>query len=568
MNKLLAFTGIALLSGGCIKTEEQKPNILFILLDDLGYGHVGFHNDTLGFQDLDPDFIRTMLNQQDDSDKRVNHHPNNNIEVYSPDSAIALSKRAMPTLNALAENSVIFTNAYACNSLCSPSRVGIATGLYPGRLGVYENADAEANGMGEATHLAHILQESGYATAHIGKWHIGKRNQEILNEQLRKHNLSASPGRFRLASQYPGAHKDVLMSGYYGSVIDEHHPLQNGFDYYFGYNNWASQFYNSYMVWENYQHAGLQKDYNTDVFTDTAISFMSGSIDKKMPFYVQLHYHAVHDSLKPKAPDKYYNRFNTGSYDLNNFYAHLFAVDANLSKIMQMLQTRKVLKNTIIVFSSDNGASSGGPSVLPGNAPFSGHKGTYFCGGVRVPFLFYWPDKITKKHNSEVMVSNMDILPTLIEASGGAVPGSLDGKSLLKIITRESDEPVHDYLCWAGMHSTYFGFLIERSLKSDLPHAPPAFAVMKDGYLLRYTGKSSPGLYADCLKGCEGETTLFNIHQDPAEKQNLVGHFPEKADELISIYREWQKILVPPVKWNIAKWEEIMDGGCLKIPEN
>jgi uncharacterized sulfatase len=560
MNKILAFSGLAFLAGSCIQPQEQKPNIVFILLDDLGYGHVAFHNDTLKTKDMDPDFIRTMLNQPDEALKKVNHHPNNRIEVYSPDSALALSKRAMPTLLSIAQESVIFTNAYACNSLCSPSRVGIATGLHPARLGVYENADAETNGMGGAVHLATKLKESGYATAHIGKWHIGRRNRELLHEQLKKHNLSQSPGRFQLAKNHPEAYRDIQQSGYYGSVVEEHHPLQNGFDYYFGYNNWASQFYNSYMVWENYNHAGLQKDYNTDVFTDSAIAYMTKQIDKDHPFYVQIHYHAVHDSLKPKAPDKYYSQFNTGSYDLNNFYAHILAVDVNISRIIDLLKAKKVLNNTIIVYSSDNGASSGGPSVLPGNAPFAGHKGTYFCGGVRVPLLFYWPNKIKKKHVSDMMVSNMDILPTFLEASGGIVPDSLDGKSLYNIITGKSDEPVHDFLCWAGMHATYFGFLIERSLRQDLSDSPPAFAVMKDGYLLRYTGMVVPGLYTDCPEGCEPETKLYNINNDPAERKNLIEEFPEKADELLDVYQEWQKNVVPPAKWKLSKWEEITGG--------
>ena len=82
-----------------------------------------------------------------------------------------------------------------------------------------------------------------------------------------------------------------------------------GFDYYYGYNNWASQFYNSTIVWENFKNAGKQKGYNTDVFTDKAMEFMSKQIDTENPFYVQLHYHAVHDSLEPRAPDKYFNQF-------------------------------------------------------------------------------------------------------------------------------------------------------------------------------------------------------------------------------------------------------------------
>ena len=185
-NKFIVSVCISINMGGCCIHEINKPNFIFILLDDLGYGHVSFHNDTLKTRDLDPDFIRTMLNQADDSEKHVDHHPNNHIEVYSPDSAIALSRRAMPTLQTIAESSVIFENAYACNSLCAPSRLGIATGLFPARMGVYENADVEKNGPGEASLLAEKLKEQGYMLAHIGKWHIGKRNEEMIKPVLSK----------------------------------------------------------------------------------------------------------------------------------------------------------------------------------------------------------------------------------------------------------------------------------------------------------------------------------------------------------------------------------------------
>jgi uncharacterized sulfatase len=562
MKKFLVSTSIVILMGACHSHEVNKPNLIFILMDDLGYGHVSFHNDTLTTRDLDPDFIRTMLNQPDDSEKYVDHHPNNRIELYSPDSAIALSRRAMPTLQSIAESSVIFGNAYACNSLCAPSRLGIATGLHPVRMGVYENADVEKNGPGKAKHLAEKLKEQGYALAHIGKWHIGARNDDLLKSILSKYDIDGLPGKYQLRKKYPEAYKEVENSGYFGSILDEHHPLNNGFDYYFGYNNWASQFYNSTLVWENFRHAGPQKNYNTDVFTDTAVSFITKQLELKQPFYLQLHYHAVHDSLKPKAPDTYFNKFNTGSYDLNNFYAHLNAVDSGIKKIITLLESKKALENTIIVFSSDNGASSGGPSVLPGNAPFAGHKGTYFCGGVRVPLLFFWPEKIQKGTRSDLMVSNMDILPTLIEAAGGNVPDTLDGKSLYDIITGKSSEPVHEYLCWAGMHSMYFGFLIERSLRQDLRDSPPAYAVMKDGYLLRYIGKTVPDLYADCPEGCESTTQLYNITKDPAERDDLYSIMPEAVNDLGNIYIEWKKVLVPPVRWSRSKYEELI------IPEN
>ena len=113
-------------------------------------------------------------------------------------------------------------------------------------------------------------------------------------------------------------------------------------------------------MWENFTHAGKQEGYNTDVFTDKALAFMEKSVSAQKPFYVQLHYHAVHDSLEPKAPDIYYNKFNSSSFTLNNFYAHLYAVDCNVNRIIQFLKSNKQFENTLIIFASDNGGMCGG----------------------------------------------------------------------------------------------------------------------------------------------------------------------------------------------------------------
>ncbi len=360
--------------------ETKAPNLLFILMDDLGYGHFGPNNAALTVDDFNPWFVRLVKENQD----------------YSPDQALAFSKSATPSLNRMAREGILFTNAFTTSNLCAPSRLGIATGIQQNRLGVYRNLDCEQRGLDPGSHLAGVLQDMGYATAHIGKWHIGQRDKSIIDELADSLGLDMQLDRWGNLRQSPDIYRAFMNSGYLGSVIDEHNPLQNGFDYYYGYNYWASQFYNSTIVWENYTHAGKQKGYNTDVFTDKALDFIKSSRAKDQPFYIQIHYHAVHDSLEPKAPDMYYNKFDSPSYDLNNFYAHVNAVDVNLKRILDYLESVNQLENTLIIFSSDNGGQVGGPSVLPGNAPFSGQKGSYLLGGMRVPFFCYWPAGIQK----------------------------------------------------------------------------------------------------------------------------------------------------------------------------
>ena len=540
----LFYLFVHLLFGSCQPGTPKPPNVIFILMDDLGYGQFGLHNDNLQTDDFDPYFVSIVKDR----------------EGYDPAQALAFSKMAMPTMHKLAEEGVLFTRAFTSSSLCAPSRLGIATGILQNRMGVYRNTDCEQKGLEPNSHLAEIIKARGYATAHIGKWHIGRRNDQMIIDALQAHGISDTLSYGQVGRDYPEVFKDLFEGGYYGSVIDQHNPLQNGFDYYFGYNNWASQFYNSTLVWENYTHAGKQKGYNTDVFTDTALAFINKQIIADRPFYVQLHYHAVHDSLQPKAPEKYYNQFNSDSYDLNNFYAHVYGVDQNINRITNYLKKENIYENTIIVFTSDNGAQAGGPSVLPGNAPFSGHKGTYFQGGIRVPMLVHWPQGIQRSKRSDLLVSTMDILPTIVETTGGILPGNLDGKSLLEIVKGDSNEPVRDHLVWAGLHSRAWGFLLNNSFKthgSERDFAPPAWVVIKDDYMLRFTGKIEPNLNKENPDGALPVLELFNIENDVRERTDISMEFPARVDELMNIYKKESSDFLPPVVWKKSKWKEL-----------
>ena len=524
--------------------EAKSPNLLFIMMDDLGYGHFGPNNTALTVDDFNPWFVRLVKENQD----------------YSPEQALAFSKSATPTMSRLASEGVLFTNAFTSSNLCAPSRLGIATGMQQNRLGVYRNLDCEQRGLDPGSHLAEVLQDMGYATAHIGKWHIGQRDGKILDKLGDNLGLDMKLDGWGDMRMNPEVHRAFMNSGYLGSVIDEHNPRQNGFDYYYGYNYWASQFYNSTIVWENYTHAGKQQGYNTDVFTEKALEFMKSSRAKDQPFYVQIHYHAVHDSLEPKAPDMYYNKFGSPSYDLNNFYAHVHAVDVNLKRILDYLGSVNQLENTLIIFTSDNGGQVGGPSVLPGNAPFSGQKGSYLLGGMRVPFFCYWPGSVQKTKQLDHLVSTLDIIPTMIDAAGGMVPDSIDGKSLLPLLRGENDNAVHDYLLWTGIHSRYWGFMKESVIEPserERSKAPFAWVVVKDGYILRHVGKIIPGLYKDLPDGAAPATRLYKFLDDPAEIMDVSSEMPEILNSMRNIYRKESADFPPPYFIGADKWKEI-----------
>ena len=550
---LIMFTLVTFISCQLSNNNNKisPPNVIFIMMDDLGYGQFGVFSDSITTADFPPFFVKLV----------------DSLQGYSLDKSLEFSRRAMPTLKSLSENGLLFKKAYTSSSLCAPSRVGIATGRHQNKLGFYTNTDVESKGIYKGSHLVEKLKNLSYKTAHIGKWHLGRRDKTIIDTILKKHRLSNNIRWSKYRNTNPQAYNEIKNSGYIGSVIKQHNPLNNGFDYYYGYNHWASQYYNDNNVWEDFKHVGVQKEYNTDAFTDKALDFMEAQIGKKDPFYVQIHYHAVHDSIEPVAPKKYLDKFKSYSHHLNNFYAHINGVDQNVKRIVSFLKRNNLYENTIIVFTSDNGAMSGGVynghktgSPLPGNAPFAGHKGNYYQGGIRVPLLFHWPSGIKIQGVSESLVSTMDILPSIIDLVGGTVPENLDGRSLRPIFEQSLKETVRHNLIWAGMQSNRWGFLITKSTKqhdNEGEHAPPTWTIIEGNYLLRFTGVLEPGIYFDNMQGRKAVFELYNIKNDPGETMNILDKMPIKAMELAHAYFDKSKGFTPPQVWNKEKWLEL-----------
>ena len=379
----------------------SQPNVIFVMLDDFGYSQLETYSKGLTIDDLDPALVEHVAQRGE----------------YTPEQAFEAVRKASPTLSRLANEGARFNNAYASSNLCAPARLSVATGVLQNRWGIYRNIDTEAHGLKANSHLAEQLHALGYSTAHIGKWHVGSRNYEMVPNYLKAAGVE-DPETVKVNDSWNATYynnknhqhvsKKLKAEGFEGSVAPKDHPLNNGFDYYFGYNQWESPFYNATNVWRNFEHAGLIKDYNTDVFTDEALNFIEHSLDAAKPFYVQLHYHTVHSPLKPKAPDYYQKPFDSGARILDNFYAHVYAVDQNVQRLLNYLEKRGAADNTIVVFTSDNGGSVGNLSCLPGNAPYRGHKGMLLLGGFRVPLFFHWPRGIKKPQQLNQLVSTMD----------------------------------------------------------------------------------------------------------------------------------------------------------------
>ncbi len=155
----------------------------------------------------------------------------------------------------------------------------------------------------------------------------------------------------------------------------------------------------------------------------------------------------------------------------------------------------------------------------------------------------------------------MDILPTLIDAAGGVVPDSIDGKSLLPLLTGKNEAAVHEYLVWTGIHSRYWGFMKESVIdpaERERSQAPFAWVVVKDGYILRHVGKIVPGLYKDLPDGADPTTRLYKFRNDPAEITDVSEEMPEILKSMREIYRTASADFPPPYFVGVDKWNEIM----------
>ena len=516
-----------------LQAAELKPNVLVVVLDDFGMGQFAPIAKQLELTDVDPAF-KAYTEQLD--------------EPYDPQVALEASRRAMPFMETLAEQGVVFSRAFAASSLCAPSRQAILTGSSPTRWGAYRNIDINVCGLPKGRSLVDRFQALGYRTGFVGKWHVGARDHAISQNIL----------------QQGGTDQDVTDAGYWGSVCERDHPLNHGFDYALFYNRWECEFYDSKLIWENRKYTGQQAEYNTDQFTRKAMGFMQQSLDDDQPFFLELALHAVHIPLDVDAPERYAQRFDTGYQSIDRFYSHIYGVDQSMKRIVNMLKARGQWENTILFFMSDNGATckvgDGDLSLIPGNGQFKGHKGQYYQGGIRVPLMMVWPNEIKQPVHIEQAVSLMDVLPTALDAAGATLPDGIDGKSLLPIIDR-TDVAQHAQLYFAGIHAAAWGFSGKKTLvnaQKERNQWHGAWAIVEGDYILRYVGTLKPGLEQAYPEGRKAFLSLYDIKADPLEQNDLYAQQPEVVERMKASYNQYAETLPPPHAWDRERWKELV----------
>ncbi len=302
-----------------------------------------------------------------------------------------------PSLDALAENGVLFSNYYAASPVCGPSRAALLSGRYPAHVGMESNIGADRGGLSanDGT-LVRELKDAGYRTAMVGKWHLGRG--------------------------------------------PEYSPLSHGFDTFFGFHSWTLGYHDHLTSsGEPGLYRGdelVQEDgYLTELFTNEAVRFVERPA--QAPFFLYLAYNvALPPYQRPDLPESQWAEgWDVNEASRDDYVAMVEAMDAGIGTILSQLDKLKLSDNTLVIFTYDHG----GRNLVRSEPLFHGFA-TLWEGGIRVPLLMQWPAQFTKGRKIHRPSIAMDLTATMLAAAGRNVkPLPLDGTSLIPLLHNAED---------------------------------------------------------------------------------------------------------------------------------
>ena len=374
---------------------------------------------------------------------------------------------ATPSLDTLAAQGTLFTNSYAAAPICGPSRAALMTGRYPARIGFERNIHAGTSLNASRPTLPSLLKQQGYENGHFGKWHLGQS--------------------------------------------EETDPLAHGFDEFLGYHHWSVNHYTHHndsgeeALTQN--RTIVERDgYLTDILTDESIRFIKDNRDN--PFFLYVSYNtALPPYLGPNLPPERWNAgFDDGTATRDDYIPMVEAMDSGIGRILEALDDLELAENTLVIFTYDHN----GRHVVR-NDPFSGGFATLNEGGIRVPLIMRWPNKLPVGEKSDEPAIGMDVTATILKAAGVALESlSLDGLDLMHDWTPDEER-------------TFFW----RIMLGDFGQA----AVRRDNWKLlvhRFATFSRPTIY------------LYDLETDPGESKDLYHQHKDIADHLYSEFTEWE----------------------------
>ncbi|MEL6255700.1 MAG: sulfatase [Bacteroidota bacterium] len=404
-----------------------------------------------------------------------------------------------PNLDELAANGMIFTQGYAGAANCAPSRACLMTGKNTPRHGVYTVASSERGNaktrkiipIRNTIHikesdftLAELLKTEGYSTATFGKWHISED------------------------------------------------PLRDGFDMNVGGTKAGSPGREGYFAPYN-DLPGLSEapegEYLTDRLTTEAIGFLKGHASEK--FFLYLPYFTVHTPLmaKDSLVKKYQAKEGKDGQDNPVYAAMVENMDTQIGRILNALTELNLRENSLIIFTSDNG----GIRSISSQGPLRAGKGSYYEGGIRVPYIFSWPEVIKKGSVCNTPIINLDIFPTIANIVGAELPVlEMDGVNIFPLLKEENIEK-RDFF-W------HFPIYLQAYKPLDDDARDPLFRT-RPGSVIR-SGKWKLHQYFE-----DGGLELYDLENDLGERNNLTEKNPKKAQKLLKLLEAWRDELAAPI---------------------
>ena len=479
-------------------TGERPPNIIVILADDMGYNDITFNG-----------------------------------------GGIADGAVPTPNIDSIGREGVDLTNGYDGNATCAPSRAAIMTGRYATRFGFEftpapvafqkmvgtEKAHGDIVGPhffgdrlkdmppgttrggaavnrlsvppGE-TFIGSVLQARGYHTLHFGKWHLGAAKGTRPEEKGFNESLGFMAG----GSMYLPEHDaDSENSKQPWDPIDR-----------FLWPNLP------YMVQYNGSPMFAPKGYMTDYLADEAVKSIKAN--RNRPFFIYFAPNAIHTPLQAKKED-YDALPQIKDHRLRVYGAMMRNLDHNVGRILQTLKDEGLDKNTLVIFTSDNGGAGyiGLPNI---NKPYRGWKATFFQGGIRSPYFMRWPGVIPAGSKFAAPVAHIDIFPTAAAAAGAAIPAGikLDGVNLLPYLTGKATGRPHQTLYWRSGQ----------------------YKVVLDG---DWKVQSN-----EALK----KVWLYDLASDPTEQHDLSTSQPDKLKTMLALLAAQDATMVKPL------WPSLLQG--------
>jgi arylsulfatase A-like enzyme len=426
----------ATLSAGRASAQTTRPNILFIMADDLGYGDLSCYG-----------------------------HP----EIKTP------------RLDSLAAGGARLTQAYANSPVCSATRTALITGRYQYRLrlGLEEpllNPNEDVGLPAEVPTLPSLLQKAGYSTMLIGKWHLG--------------------------------------------MLPKYDPRKSGYEHFYGMRGGAVDYYTHLAstrkpdLWDDDREVS-HPGYLTELLATRAVDAIGGYAKARKPFFMSLHFTAPHWPWEAPGDEAEAERLRTRSlFHFDGGTPEIFrkmveSLDTQVGRVLDALRANGLDKNTLVVFTSDNGGER-----FSYTYPFTGRKTELLEGGLRIPAIVAWPGRVAAGGTNTQVVASMDWMPTLLAAAGAKpdAKSAPDGENLLPQLTGAA-QPTSRKLYWR--------------YKSNAQRA------MLDGHF-------------KFLKIMDN-TFLFDIAADPMERANLKERHADVFARMQNEWRAWNAGMLPEI---------------------